>query len=236
MNNIFQGRLFLLSGLLSIAFSLSSPHAYAYQKGDTLVRVGIAFMDPREKSDSIVFEGLELGEIGVESQNTAIASISYFASDHLAFEVLLGKPPVFDIVGTTDLIKGVPIGSLEVWPLVVTAQYYPLDSSSRWQPFAGIGLNYTVAGDNEVNPELAPLFGAEQIEIEAANSWGLVLSLGLDFLLRENITLSAEAYYIDVKAKADGKIVIDGEDFDVDIFARTGRAPVLYSLTIGYIF
>jgi len=236
MNRIFQRKPIFPAALLSTFFVFSSSAGLAHQKSDWLVRAGIAIIDPREESDSINFEGLELGEIGVESTNAAIVSISYFASNHLAFEVLLGKPPNFDIVGATGLIKDIPIGNIETWPLIVTAQYYPMDSQSKWQPFAGIGLNYTIPGDTKVNPELAPIFGAEKIEIEPAHSWGLVLSLGMDYLIRENITLSAEAYYIDVRAKADGKIVLDGEDFNIDIFARTGRVPVLYSVTIGYVF
>ena len=93
-----------------------------------------------------------------------------------------------------------------------------------------------IPGDTKVDPDLAPLFGADNIELDVKHSWGLVLALGLDFMLRENITLSAEAYYMDVKGDADGEIIIDGQTFDIDLFARTDRVPVLYSLTVGYVF
>ena len=110
----------------------------------------MAAIDPREESDSINLGGIELGEIEIESQNVPIANVSYFATDHLAFELLLSKPPVFNIVGKTGLIKGLPIGDVEAYPLVVTAQYFPMESSSAWQPFVGIGFNYVVPGDTKV--------------------------------------------------------------------------------------
>ena len=232
----FSGKTLLFSGLLFATIAFFSPHGFAYQKGDTLVRAGIAVIDPREDSDSIDLGGIELGELGVESTTVPIVNVSYFMSEHLAFDLLLGKPPDVDIVGSTGLLKGVPIGNIEVYPLVVTANYYPLDSRYRWQPFAGAGFNYVTPGDTKVNPDLAPLFGAERVEIDVDDSWGLALCLGLDLMVLKNVMLSAEAYYMDVKGKANGKIIIDDQVFDVDMFARTSHAPVMYSVTIGYVF
>ena len=221
---------------MCIAITLFSSQGLAYQEGDFLVRAGVAVIDPREESDSIDLEGIKLGEIGIESQNVPIANVSYFARDHLAFELLLSKPPVFDIVGTTGLVKGIPIGDMEVYPLVITAQYFPMAPSSTWQPFVGVGFNYVVSGDSNVNPDLAPHFGADSIKLEVEDSWGLTLSAGLDFMLSEKLLISAQAYYMDVDGRANGKVIIDGQDIDIDLFAHTGRAPVLYSITLGYIF
>lgn len=201
-----------------------------------LARAGIALIDPREDSDSVSLGGIEFGELGVESTTVPVVNISYFITDHLAVDMLLGKPPNFDIVGSTGLLKGVPIGNIEAYPLVVMAHYYLLDSQSRWQPFAGIGFNYVVPGDTKVNPNLAPLFGAERVEVDVEDSWGLALSLGLDFIVLKNVTLSAEAYYMDIEGKANGKVIIDDRAFNVDMFARTSYAPVLYTVTIGYVF
>ena len=209
MSSGFTGRAMLFPVFLFVTITFFSPHGFAYQQGDTLVRAGIALIDPREDSDSINLGGTELGKLSVESTTVAIVNVSYFTSDHLAFDLLLGKPPDVDIVGSTGLLKGVPIGNIEAYPLVVMAHYYPLDSQSRWQPYAGIGFNYVVPGDTKVNPDLAPLFGAERVDIDVEDSWGLALSLGLDFMVLKNVTLSAEAYYMDVEGKANGKIIID---------------------------
>ena len=124
--------------MASVAFS---PAGFSHQKGDMLVRVGAAYIDPSVNSDPIDLEGIELGEIGVESVTVPLLTFSYFGTDHLAFEVLLGLPPEFDVTGTSGLLKDVAIGTIEAYPLVVTAQYYPMNSQSRWQPFVAAGFN-----------------------------------------------------------------------------------------------
>ena len=48
----FSGKTILFSGLLFTTIAFFSPHGFAYQKGDTLVRAGTALIDPREDSDS----------------------------------------------------------------------------------------------------------------------------------------------------------------------------------------
>lgn len=236
MHSMFSENIFLLHLAVWIATMLFSPFGFAYQKGDVLVRAGVAVIDPREDSDSIDLGGIELGEIGVESQSVPIVNVSYFATDHLAFELLLSKPPVFEIVGTTGLVKGVPIGDIEAYPLVITAQYFPMDTQSRWQPFVGLGFNYVVAGDTDINPDLAPSFGAESIELEIDDSFGLTLSVGLDFMVTDKLFVSAEAYYLDIEARGNGKVTIGEQEIDLNLFSQTGYAPVLYSFTLGYIF
>jgi len=233
---IFLVRIILLPLAVCIVTALFSHNGFAYQKGDILIRAGMAVIDPREESDSINMGGMDLGEVGVESQSVPIANVSYFVSDHLAFEVLLSKPPVFEIVGTTGLVKGVPIGDIEAYPLLVTVQYFFLTSHSVWQPYLGIGFNYVVAGDTDVNPDLAPYFGAESIGIEVEESWGLTLSAGLDFIVTDKLSISAQAYYADVEGKGSGTVIVGGQEFELDIFSQTGHAPVMYSLTLAYTF
>ena len=236
MKPFFSENVFLLRLVVWVAIMLLSPYGLAYQKGDFLVRAGVAVIDPREDSDSINLGGIDLGEIGVESQNVPIVNVSYFVTDHLAFELLLSTPPVFEIVGTTGLVKGVPIGDIEAYPLVITAQYFPMDTQSRWQPFVGLGFNYIVPGDTDVNPDLAPNFGAESIELEVDHSYGLTLAVGLDYRVTDKLSLSAQAYYLDIEARGNGKVIIGDQEIDLDLFSQTGFAPVMYSFTLGYIF
>ncbi len=111
-----------------------------------------------------------------------------------------------------------------------------MDSHSKWQPFVGLGFNYVVSGDIKVNPDLAPYFGADNIEIKAEDSWGVTLSAGLDFMLTEKLAISAQAYYMDVEGKATGTVTIGDQELNIDLYTQTGRAPVLFSLTLGYVF
>jgi len=221
--------------LLQLAVFLPQT-ALAYEQGDVLVRAGWAYIDPDMNSDIAKLGDVALGKLGADAVNMPMVTISYFATPHLALELILGAPPTFDISGTSGIINNVPIGSIEVIPLVVTAQYYPLDSASRWQPFVGIGYNYLIVGDVDVDAKLAPFFGADKIELDVENSNGVVLSLGVDFKLRDNLLLTFQAHYADVKAKGTAAVFFGEQAFNVDMFGNTPRAPILYSLSLGYIF
>jgi len=210
--------------------------ALAYDKGDFIVRAGYAHLDPSLNSDVATLGEIELGKMGADTVDTALLNLSYFTTNHLAIELILGAPPTFDIYGTSGIIENIPIASIEVIPLVLTAQYYPLDSSYQWQPFVGIGFNYVTSSDVDVDSNLAPFFGADKIELDVEDSFGLVLSLGLDLKLSDKLLLTAQAYYADVRAEGTASIGFGGQEFDVDMFGHTPRAAVLYSLTLGYIF
>ncbi len=222
-------------GIILTGIFFTSPCALAYEKGDTLIRAGYAYIDPNLNSDTAKLGEIELGEMGADSIDTTLLNISYFATNHIAIELILGAPPTFDINGTSGIIENIPIASLELIPLVITGQYYPLDSSSQWQPFVGIGLNYVTPSDVDVDSNLAPFFGADKIELDVEDSFGLVLSLGLDLRLTDKLVISAQAYYADVKAEGTATIDFSGQKLEVDMFGHTPRAAVLYSLTIGYI-
>lgn len=225
------------ASLLFIALVIAAPPVMAYEKGDVVVRAGLAVIDARGDIGSASLSGSELGEFGVKRVTLPIVNASYFFSDHFAVELLLGPPPTFEIYGTSGLIEDIPIGEIQAFPLVVVADYYPLKSESRWQPHVGVGLNYVIPGDASVNPGLVSRFGADSAEItHVENSLGLVLSLGLDYMLTQRVMVSADAYYLDIKGEAQLDVMIADQVYAAQLSGRSGKAPILYSLTLGYRF
>jgi outer membrane protein len=223
--------------LCLLVLALWVPNAMAYEKGDIVVRAGVAVIDARGDIGSVTLSGTDLGEFGVERVTLPVVNASYFFSEHFAVEVLLGKPPTFEIYGTSGLIEDIPIGQVQAFPLVVVADYYPMNPQSRWQPHVGVGLNYVISGESSVDPELVSRFGADSAEIsQIENSLGLVLSLGLDYMLTERLILAADAYYLDVKAEAQIEVLINDQIYAAQLSGRSGRAPIIYSLTLGYRF
>ncbi len=223
--------------LCLLVIALWVPNATAYEKGDIVVRAGVAVIDARGDVGSATLSGSDLGEFGVERVALPMVNASYFFSDHFAVELLLGKPPTFEIYGTSGLIEDIPIGKVQFLPLVVVADYYPMNSQSRWQPHVGVGLNYVIPGDSSVDPELVSRFGADSAEItHIGNSLGLALSLGLDYMLTERLLLAADAYYLDVKVEAQIEVLINDQVYAAQLSGRSGRAPIIYSLTLGYRF
>ena len=230
-------KLFGFQYLCCLVLVIWVQHGVAYERGDIVARAGIALIDGQDDVGSATLAGAELGEFGVRSVTLPIANVSYFFSDHFAVEMLVGKPPTFEIYGTSGAIEDSPIGTVEAFPLVVYANYYPMRAQSRWQPHVGLGLNYVISGDSSVDPELESRFGADSVDITGIdNSLGLVVALGLDYMLTPNVMLAVDAYYLDVKAEAQIEVLINDQIYAAQLSGRTGRAPILYALTLGYRF
>ena len=112
---------------------------------------------------------------------------------------------------------------------------------NRWVFNTGNDLDLTgtaLAGlDVDVEHSLEPLHPGHRHNITGIdNSLGLVVALGLDYMLTPNVMLAADAYYLDVKAEAQIEVLINDQLYAAQLSGRTGRAPIIYALTLGYRF
>ena len=80
-------------------------------------------------------------------------NLAYMLSDNWAVEVLAATPFEHDI-GTKGL-GGLELGSTKHLPPTVSVLYYPMASSSAFQPYAGLGINYTWMFDDKLSSEAA---------------------------------------------------------------------------------
>lgn len=173
--------------------------AQAHEAGDFLVRVGAVQIAPDASSGSILGGGVD-----VDDATGLGFSGTWFATSHIGIEVLAALPFEHDIVGTGAL-AGVDIGSTKHLPPTVSLQYYPL-GEGKFQPYAGIGLNYTTFFDSNTS---ATLDGALEgnTDISLKDSTGIALQLGADWQLNENWYLNAAVWKIDIETNA--RIYVD---------------------------
>jgi len=173
--------------------------AQAHEAGDFLVRVGAVQIAPDASSGSILGGGVD-----VDDATGLGFSGTWFATSHIGNEVLAALPFEHDIVGTGAL-AGVDIGSTKHLPPTVSLQYYPL-GEGKFQPYAGIGLNYTTFFDSNTS---ATLDGALEgnTDISLKDSTGIALQLGADWQLNENWYLNAAVWKIDIETNA--RIYVD---------------------------
>jgi outer membrane protein len=173
--------------------------AQAHEAGDFLVRVGAVHIAPDASSGSILGGGVD-----VDDATGLGFSGTWFATSHIGIEVLAALPFEHDIVGTGAL-AGVDIGSTKHLPPTVSLQYYPL-GEGKFQPYAGIGFNYTTFFDSNTS---ATLDGALEgnTDISLKDSTGIALQLGADWQLNENWYLNAAVWKIDIETTA--RIYVD---------------------------
>ena len=141
----------------------------AYEEGDWIVRVGATTVAPNESSDDIVLPTSPPTVLkGVTvSDDTQLGLIgAYMLTDTVGIELLASTPFEHDIS-----VRGTSIdaGTAKQLPPTLSLQWYPRGDQSGWQPYLGMGINYTIFFDEEVDPELedalSTIIGASEVDL-----------------------------------------------------------------------
>lgn len=209
--------------------------AQAHEAGDIIVRAGIVNVDPSGNSESIVLptEPATVLPGGVDVDDDTQLSIigTWMVTDNWGLELLAATPFEHDI-SQPDL--GIDAGSTKHLPPTLSLQYYPRGGSDGWQPYVGIGVNYTYFFDEDIDPALGDalgaVLGATSAQLELEDSFGLAGQVGVDIPLNDNWMLNAGVWYIDIGTTADVRTDVGTVSFDVDI------DPWVYNVGIAYKF
>ncbi|MDX1458991.1 MAG: OmpW family outer membrane protein [Marinobacter sp.] len=236
---------FIKTGLLA-ACVLGSSAALAHQPGDFIIRAGAALVDPQDSSDSVTLGGAGVGdgnwEVSVESNTQLGITASYIVAEHFAIGLLGATPFKHDIKADGSIAGAGKLGETKHLPPTLTLQYFPLDSSQPYQPYAGIGLNYTNFFEEKTTDTLtgavdAALGGGviDDTELELDDSFGLALELGLDMRLTDRLGLNAALWWVDIDTTAEIHAIQNGNrigtaEVDVDI------DPMVYMVGLSYSF
>ena len=214
-----------------LAGAIAAPAAQAFQAGDIIVRAGAITVDPHESSSNIFTPATNTlpGTSATLNSDTQLGlNFAYMITDKVGIE-LLAATPFSHEVG----IKGMPLnldgklGDIKHLPPTVSAVYYPLDSQSAFQPYVGLGINYTTFFNEKLTDQRQ---GQGFSNLNLDDSWGLAAQVGMDYMLTENLMLNAQLRYIDIDTEATvdsafGKVKVD---VDVD--------PMVYMVGLGYKF
>lgn len=181
-----------------IAFALSSFLA-APAMADFSVNVGAISVMPKESSSNLnVIEsvaGLPAGSTGVSvSNNTQLGlTFDYRFNENFGLQLIAATPFSHDLKVKGSAIDGLNIGKTKHLPPTLMAQYHFTQHAS-FQPFVGIGLNYTTFFDEKINGELEGALIALQVTTSSDNvslslseSWGLALQAGFNYQLNEKL-------------------------------------------------
>jgi len=122
--------------------------------------------------------GLSFGEIG-----TAELGVSYFFSPNLAAALILGVPHSAPIKGT-GLLAGLPVGKSTGLAPSLTFQYH-FTQFGAFQPYIGVGVNYTTFINTRAANELAfvPAGPIQTTRLSIGNSTGPVAQFGFDYMI-----------------------------------------------------
>ena len=218
--------------------------AQAYEQGDWIMRVGATTVDPDTDSDDINLPGGLVARADVED-DTALGLIPvYMLTNKFGLEVLAATPFEHNINAVGQgAIKGVEVsaGETKHLPPTVSVQWYPRGGKPGWQPYIGLGVNYTVFFDEEVDGDLVSLLGdltggaVNDADLDLDDSLGFAAQAGVDIPFGDNWAFNLGVWYIDIETEAEINAKANGQSaakvkFDVDI------DPWVYNVGIAYKF
>jgi outer membrane protein len=178
---------------LGLATLLTVPVAQADDSA-WQVRARAVYLD----FDNSQSDGLPLGgttKVEAESRWIPEVDVSYFFTKNIAAELVLTYPQTIDIK-----VGGSKQGEIKALPPSLLVQYHYTELGA-FQPYAGVGLNYTIFSDRK-----NILDGAAEVD---SSSVGLVGQLGFDYMINKNWGVNLDVKYIqmDTDVKVGGSKV-----------------------------
>lgn len=245
-------------GVLAAAVMAAAPAAQAFEAGNFILRAGPALVDPDDSSSALAFTGkgplagqdlaLPGTAVSVDSSTQLGITATYMVTSHIGIGLLASTPFQHNINGDKDLSGFGKLGETKHLPPTLTLQYFPMSSASRFQPYAGVGVNYTIFFEEKTTDTLnavidsvaqqnfnTPAGTVDGSKLDLDNSVGLALEVGADYMLSENFGLNATLWYLDIETDAtitalagDAKVGEITTDVDID--------PLVYMVGFSYKF
>ena len=140
-----------------LALAIAAPSVQAHQAGDIIVRAGAVTVQTHESTSGVKGDRgtlATLGNIGgkasINNDTQLGLNFAYMVTDHWGVELLAATPFKHNvsIKGTqAPAVADGKLGSFKHLPPTLSAVYYPMDSGSVFQPYVGLGVNYTTFFD-----------------------------------------------------------------------------------------
>ncbi|MEO1039286.1 MAG: OmpW family protein [Pseudomonadota bacterium] len=196
----------LLAAASAVAFTTLAAPAMAEQ-GDWLIRLRAITVSPDESADITPIGG----DADISTSTVPELDITYFFSDNIAAELILGVTP-HDVTAVGTALGDLDLGDVTLLPPTLTLQYH-FNPTGEFRPYVGAGVNYTLFF-NEDLPSGSPL-----TSIDYDPSFGFAAQAGFDYALNErwflNVDLKKVLINTDVTIDA-GALGTVQADVDID--------------------
>ena len=231
-------------GVLAAAVMAAAPAVQAYEAGDFIGRVGVVTVYPDSSSSNLnsnALGELDGAKVSVDSNTQLGLTVSYMFTDQIALGILGATPFKHNIEGDGSILGGAgKLAETKQLPPTITLQYFPMPSGSKFQPYVGVGVNYTNFFEEKTTQTLTDTYatlasGVDRTDIELDDSFGLAAEIGLDYMVTDNIGVNAAIWYADIDTEATinayaGNTKADTSTIDVDI------DPWVYMVGLSYKF
>lgn len=214
----------LLLAVVTLLTFVASP-LLAAEPGTWKIRAGVGTVAPDSNNLTTELGGDTL-VIDVDDGTALTLSATYMFTEHWAFDILAASPFSHDI--TTG---GVKIAETKHLPPTFSVQYHFMPDA-KFQPFVGLGVNWTTFFDTKVDPALAA-GGITDLDLD--DSFGLGAQIGADLMLTDKWLINLDVRWISIESDA----ALSGEAFAPATKVDIGTVkidPWVYAINVGYSF
>ncbi len=196
---------------------------FANESGDIIIRGGVSLVVPDSSKSSVFLNGADSGlTLTVDDNSQISGTFAYFLNSNWAIEAIVATPFTHDVA-----LEGGNVAEITHLPPIISALYY-FDTSSSFQPYVGVGINYTFFWDEKFN-SAGQASGFSNLSLDS--SVGLAVQVGIDYYFNEAWFVNASLRYADISTDV---------TFDVANGAKGSATidvdPTVYSLMVGYKF
>jgi outer membrane protein len=226
--------------VFTLAAALAAAPAYA----DFAINVGAITVAPDDSSSSLnVIEqvaGLQAGSTAVAvNTNTQLGlTFDYRINPNWAVQLIAATPFSHDIKVKGSAIDGLKVGKTKHLPPTLLAQYHFMPGHQTFDPFIGVGLNYTVFFDEKIDGQLEGALDAlnvtaanDNVALKLKSSYGLALQAGVNIKLTDSLGIHAMLSKMDIDTT--GRVQVNGntiQSVDVDIDPYVAMIGLRWSL------
>jgi len=186
---------------------MTAPAALA-EKGDWQFRVRAITVQPDEGADIQTIGG----DVDIDTSVVPEFDISYFFTDNIAAELILGVTP-HDVMAVDTAVGDLDLGDVTLLPPTLTLQYH-FNPEGQVRPYLGAGVNYTIFFNDDL-PSGTILDG-----IDYDPSFGLALQAGVDYAINERwfLNFDVKKVWINTDVTVDASTALNAVvNADVDI-------------------
>lgn len=201
--------------------TLASMLAAAPASADFAINVGAITVAPDDSSSGLnVIEqvaGLPAGSTAVAvNTNTQLGlTFDYRINPNWAVQLIAATPFSHEMTVKGSAIDGLKLGKTKHLPPTLLAQYHFMPQHQTFDPFIGVGLNYTLFFDEQVDNDLTSALQAlnvttadDTVSLKAKNSFGLALQAGVNVKLTDSLALHLMVSKMDIDTT--GRVQVNG--------------------------
>lgn len=223
----------LLAKFLIVLSVLAAPPAFAEASGARWsVSLGYLKLSPNDSSSEISGPGLPPGTgVAVGTSESVVTSVKFDQSDHISYQLFAAPWMDFNVAADGSIAGLGGIGKVEALFPTLMANYRFRRAGAMIRPFIGVGVNYTIFGNESANSTLSGALGGPT-GVSLDNSVGFAAHIGFDASLGDRSYLSTGFAWIDVDTSATIATPAAGTTRTVDVDVD----PSAFYLTAGYRF